>query len=99
MAKPLEPHNPNLRKITDSQSGERDDLRHIAAQTFRVPYEQIDETSSPESVQGWDSVGHLSLVVAIEQYYAVRLAPEDIAQMNSIAEIRALLRRRRSGEG
>ena len=83
-----------LAHVTDGQSGGRDGLRQLVAQTLNVPYQQVDESSTPDSLSAWDSVGHLSLVIAIEKHYAIQLAPEAIAEMNSIGEIRQLLHHR-----
>ena len=39
----------------------------------------------------WDSVGHLQLLAAIEEVYAVTLANEDVADMVDYAAVRRIL--------
>jgi acyl carrier protein len=49
--------------------------------------EQIDENASQQSIEKWDSLGHLNLVVALEEEFDVLFEPEDIAEMTSVQKI------------
>jgi acyl carrier protein len=64
----------------------------VASDLFGVPPEHFREDSSPASVEGWDSLQQLNLVLAIEQEFDVRLEPEEIERMVSIGRITELLR-------
>ena len=46
------------------------------------------------SFQEWDSLGHFNLLLLIEQHFAVRFEPHELAELKSLADIRqALLRK------
>jgi acyl carrier protein len=49
--------------------------------------EQIDENTSQQDVEKWDSLGHLNLVVALEEEFDVLFEPEEIAEMTSAQKI------------
>lgn len=68
-----------------------DELRRVVAETLRVPVESLSAASNNASVPGWDSVGHLNLVLAIEEHFHVRFTTEEIARMTDLAAIRSLL--------
>lgn len=69
-------------------------VQAIASDIFGVPAGTITADSSPETIENWDSMQHLNLVLAIEERFGVQLAPEDIEQMNTIGAAAALVERR-----
>lgn len=64
-----------------------DQIRSIASDLFGVPVEQLSANSSPESIDAWDSIQHLNLVLALEEKFGVLLSPEEIEGMKSIGEV------------
>ena len=68
-----------------------DRVRRIAADVLEVPQQSIQPDSSPESVETWDSVHHLNLVLALEQEFRVQFEPEEIDEMYNIERIVAVL--------
>ena len=48
-------------------------------------------SSSPETIENWDSMQHLNLVLAIEEKFGLQLEPEDIEQMKSIGAVAAMV--------
>jgi len=63
-----------------------DQIRAMAADLFGVPAASIDTSSSPQTIENWDSIQHLNLVLAIEERFGVQLSPEEIEQMKSVGE-------------
>lgn len=59
-------------------------VQAIASDIFGVPAGKITADSSPETIENWDSMQHLNLVLAIEEKFGVQLAPEDIEQMKTV---------------
>ncbi len=66
-------------------------VRGIAADVLRLPANQISPRSSPETIEAWDSVQHLNLVLALEQEFGVQFEPEEIDQMSNIDRILSVL--------
>ena len=71
-------------------------VRSIASDIFGVPADKITAESSPETIENWDSMQHLNLVLAIEEKFAVQLEPEDIERMKNIGAVAALVERLQS---
>jgi len=63
----------------------------MASDLFGVSPEQVNAASSPETIETWDSIQHLNLVLALEEKFGVRLSPEEIEQMKSIEEVTRLV--------
>jgi len=62
-------------------------LRDVIAITLRVPAEKITEATQDEDLAAWDSLGHVNLMMAIEQTFDVYLDVEDFPKLNSVAAI------------
>lgn len=74
-------------------------VQEVAADVFNVPKDCIAGQSSPQNIDGWDSVQHLNLVLALEQRFAVQFPPEEIVQMKSIGDIVGLVEKRLQDTG
>ena len=61
-----------------------DKVRHAVSDVFGVPAGEVTADSSPQSVESWDSMGHLNLILALEQSFGVQFSPEEIAAMTSV---------------
>ena len=68
-----------------------EELRTLAADVLRVPRSQIDDNATPQQIENWDSIQHVSLVVAIEEQFGVEFDPDEIIQMESIGKISEIL--------
>lgn len=68
-----------------------DRVRTIAADVLEVPASTISADSSPETIETWDSVHHLNLVLALEQEFNLQFEPEEIDQMKDIQHILDIL--------
>ncbi len=62
-------------------------VRNVASDIFGIPADKITAESSPETIDNWDSMQHLNLVLAIEEKFGVQLEPEDIEQMKNIGAV------------
>lgn len=69
-------------------------VQAIASDVLGVPTRKISPNSSPETIENWDSMQHLNLVLAIEEKFGIQLAPEEIEQMKTIGAIAALVDRK-----
>ena len=62
-------------------------VREACADIFQAPVGQITLTSSPQTIESWDSVQHLNLVLALEEKFGIQFEPEEMDKMNTIGEI------------
>lgn len=66
-------------------------IQSILSDVFSIPPEQITTEASPETIEAWDSMNHLNLLLAIEQEFGVQFKPEEMAQHMSVKDIATLL--------
>ena len=71
----------------------RGDIIAVFAQVFGRAPEQFGDDTSPANVEGWDSVRHVELVVALEERFGCMFDPDEVPELTSLARIEDILRR------
>ena len=66
-------------------------LKEVISNVLGVPIDLINDNSSPDNIDKWDSLSHLNLVMAIEAEFDVELTPEDSMDMLSVKLIRMIV--------
>ena len=66
-------------------------VRECVGRTFKADPDSIQRDSGPGTVPGWDSIGHLRLMMQVELDFKVRFTSKQISQPNSVRELCALL--------
>jgi acyl carrier protein len=66
-------------------------LVEAVASVFGLSDDEVKPESSQENVPDWDSVGHLKLILAIEDAYGVQFSTAQIPELMSVAAIQRAL--------
>lgn len=66
-------------------------LRAILSQLLGVPVEAISDESSNETMESWDSVKQLNIVLALEEQFSVSFDEELALEIVSVPLIRTAL--------
>jgi len=72
-------------------------IEEIVATMFNVPVETVNLASSPATIENWDSMGQLMLVLEIEQQFGVQLAPEDVESIVNVQSVVSLIESKGAG--
>ena len=71
-------------------------VRQIISDVLNVPVSGLLDEASPQTIENWDSVQHLNIVLALEEELNVQLDPEDIEAMKNVGSIIALVQSKTS---
>lgn len=63
------------------------------AEIFEEPKENITPETPRDSIPGWDSMGILALMAALDKDFDMLLSAEDIQKFKAVGDILELLRR------
>lgn len=75
-------------------------LAAVFATVFGISPDQVHRDLSPADLPQWDSMGHVTLVVAIEQAFSISLSVDEIMELTSFGLVLAALERRAvAGDG
>lgn len=67
-------------------------LNEIIISTLHLPVASIVDELVMTEVESWDSLQHMNLIAALEQAYGVEFTFEEIVSMQSVAEIKRVLK-------
>ena len=62
-------------------------LQEIMATTLELPSVAIKESSTKDEIEEWDSLGHVHIMVALEQAFDLYMDVEDFAELDSVPGI------------
>ena len=74
-----------------------DKVLKLVAQIMGIPLEQVTLASSPDSIEQWDSLKHMHLVLAIEEAFEIQLTDEEIIMVKDVQSIVSLVEQRIGG--
>jgi acyl carrier protein len=63
----------------------------IISRVFGVERDAVGENTSHTTLPEWDSLAHMTLIVALEATYGVSLSAEDAIAMTDVATIKRVL--------
>jgi acyl carrier protein len=72
-------------------------VREIMAAVFGIKAASIDAGASAETIEAWDSLQHLNLILALEERFGIQLSVDEITSVNNYASIVSLVSRHLNG--
>ncbi len=62
-------------------------VRQAFHTAFHVDPQSVSLETTPDDVEGWDSVGHLELVVSLEAIFEVNFDVDELMEMENLGAI------------
>ena len=72
------------------------DLNAIFSDVLDLPGLQLTPETTAADVEGWDSLAHINLVMAIEKHYKIRFALGELQDLKNVGEMVELITRKTS---
>lgn len=63
------------------------ELENVFRETFGKDDLTLCREMTPKDVEGWDSFGHINLLVAIEENCSIKFTSKEIANMATVGDI------------
>ena len=57
------------------------------ASVFEVPVNDINEDSSPDTIENWDSLRHMNLITVLEEEFDIRFNDDQIIEMLNFEQV------------
>ena len=73
-------------------------LKEVMATVLGIAVDSINDDTSMDTVEAWDSIKHMNLVLAIEEEFGVSIPDEDAANVTSYPLIRLVLNEQLKGK-
>ena len=66
-------------------------IKSVMSAVFQLPLNQITELSSPDTIESWDSLKHINMIVALEEEFNVEFTDDNITEMINMKLILVVL--------
>ncbi len=66
-------------------------LKEVLSAVFEVSVESISDDSSSDTIENWDSLRHLNLIIALEEEFNVVIPDEEVGNMVNFKLIELVL--------
>ena len=66
-------------------------LRTVVASALRMPPENLADDAEIETVDAWDSLSHVDVIMAVESATKIHFSTAEIVEMTSLHKIEAAL--------
>lgn len=67
-------------------------IKQVMADVFDMSAETISENVSQDNLEGWDSLKHLDLVVALEEEFEITIPVEEVGNLISFKLIVVIIK-------
>ena len=56
-------------------------IKNVMSAVFAIPVNKIKGNASPDTIESWDSLKHMNLVVALEEEFGMEFSDDEILEM------------------
>jgi acyl carrier protein len=66
-------------------------IKKVMAEVFAIDPELINDTTSPGTLSGWDSINQMKLIAALEDEFDIEIDDDEIEEMVNYRVIVAII--------
>jgi len=70
----------------------QDRIKNVMSAVFEIPTGEIDDESSPDTIESWDSLKHMNLVIALEEEFQFEFNDEQTLEMLNYSLIYTIIK-------
>ena len=71
-----------------------DRIKKVMSDVFNIDVSLINNESSPDNIENWDSLKHMNLIIALEEEFEIEFNDEEIVDSVNFALIFNILKAR-----
>lgn len=73
-------------------------LKSVIATVLEIEPTEIDENSSMDTIEAWDSIKHMDLILSLEEEFKVSVPDEEAGDLTSYALIKLVMKELLEGQ-
>lgn len=58
-----------------------DRIKKVMSAVFEIDFEKIEENSSADDIENWDSLRHLNLILGLEEEFDITIPDEEVGNL------------------
>ena len=56
-------------------------IKNVLSAVFDIPVQEINDNSSSDTIDSWDSLKHMNLIIALEEEFNITIPDTEVANM------------------
>jgi len=56
-------------------------IKNVMAAVFELSIDKINDDASPDTIESWDSLKHMNLIIALEEEFNIVIPDEEVGNM------------------
>ena len=68
-----------------------DKIKEVISNIFETPLNEINDQSSPDTIENWESINHMKLITALEEEFDVEFTDEEVLEMQNVKLVKYIL--------
>ena len=66
-------------------------IKKVMSAVFEIPNIEISEASTMDTIESWDSLKHMNLVIALEDEFQITIPGEEVGNLLSFSLIKLIV--------
>ena len=66
-------------------------IKKVMSAVFEIPNIEISEESTMDTIESWDSLKHMNLVIALEDEFQITIPDEEVGNLLSFSLIKLIV--------
>ena len=66
-------------------------IKKVMSAVFEIPNIEISEASTMDTIESWDSLKHMNLVIALEDEFQITIPDEEVGNLLSFSLIKLII--------
>ena len=62
-------------------------IKNVFSAVFDIPVQEINDNSSSDTIDSWDSLKHMDLIIALEKEFDITIPDDEVVNMLSFGMI------------
>lgn len=62
-------------------------VKQIISDVLDLPDVQLTRETTAEEVEGWDSLNHINIILAVEQHFGIKVRTAEIEELRNVGEL------------
>ena len=76
----------------------KDQLKKLMASLFDCEIADLRDATGPGDLKGWDSLGHVALMTAVQEEFGTHIPVEEAIEVESVSDLVMILERLREDD-
>ena len=77
--------------INSLKNSTGDRIKSVMSNVFALSVEKINDDASQDSLEAWDSLKHMNLIVALEEEFGIEFDEDDIGELLNYKLIKIII--------